>query len=235
MHWIVLFAYMTLSFGYSSALEAIKEQGLTITGSATLLKPADLLSISLGVTTEGQDAEVTLEENSAKMQQLILALNKIGIEKPEYKTGSFSITPLYAQPPKNPPSNWQSHITGYRVINTLIVMTDKLKMAGTIIDAASGAGANNINSIEFSIKDNRDYRAEAISTASANALSDARTLAEATGVTLTNIRSVTLDPQQNLPMYKRSATLMSYDGNTPIEAGDIEIKASVHIVYDINN
>ncbi len=41
--------------------------------------------------------------------------------------------------------------TGYQTINSLLVTTDKIVSAGSIIDAAVKAGVTNVNSVEFQI------------------------------------------------------------------------------------
>jgi len=235
MPWLLLFTFITCHFSACYSVETYHPQGLSVTGNAILLKPADLLSITLGIVTEDDDAERALVDNSTKMHQLIYALNQVNIDKSEYETSQFTITPLYTATPKNPPPNWQTKIRGYRVTNNLILNTEKLSMAGKIIDIASGAGANSIGNIEFSIKDSRDYRSEAIEKAAEYAKKDAQILAEAMGVTLTGVRSVILDPQTNQAIFKRPLMRMSYDSSTPIEAGDIEVSAAVQVIYDIGD
>ncbi len=209
---------------------------LTLEGHATLYKPADQMSFTIGVTTLGKEANNVLSENSQKMLNVIEALEKNGLLKTEYRTGQFTIQPTYTPYPKNPPPDWKQSINGYEVTHTILIKTDKIKQVGKFIDAASQAGANKIDDIRASLKDEQAYRSEAITLATKNAINDAKVMAEAAQVQLLRLLSLSLNESHVNPlrpltpmMFKASAA----ESTTPIEAGEIEIKANVTIVYEI--
>lgn len=210
---------------------------LTVEGHATLNKPADQISLSVGVVTLAKNAEEALAENSQKMQKVISELEKNGLEKTEYKTGGFSIQPTYTPYPKNPPPDWQATINGYEVRNSIHIKTEQIKQVGLFIDAASRAGANTIDQIQSGLKDDRSYWEEAITSATMNAISDAKTMAEAAGVKLHTLLSITLNNAEINPPQPLHPTLfrakMATESQTPIEPGDLEIKANVTVVYEI--
>jgi hypothetical protein len=219
---------------FSFADEASK---LSLTGEATLSRPADQISFSLGVTTIADNAEDALAENSAKMTKVIEQLIKSGLTKEEIQTSQFSINPVYTPYPKDPPSNWKPSIISYEVSNSLTVISEKIPEIGKIIDQTSQLGANKIENIQFTLKNERGARDEVIAMAIKNAIQDAKILAEAAQVKLKKIQSITLN-DNNIP--PRPMNLMSYKmssdrASVPLEAGLLEIKASVRVVYEITD
>ncbi|MCB1112200.1 MAG: SIMPL domain-containing protein [Chlamydiales bacterium] len=218
------------------------DQNLTpqmiIEGRAAIYQPADELLLTVGVVTEADDAQSALTKNNTLMESVIAALQQTGLTTDEYQTGRFSIQPTYTPQPRNPPPDWQAKINGYRVTNSLNIKTGKLSMAGTLIDAANKAGANSIDQISFGLKNAESKRSEAISAATANAIKDAQTLAEAANIKLGNIQRINLDNAQ-VPTPQMKGNMLyaarSMDVATPISSGDVEISATVSIVYEITN
>ena len=211
---------------------------LTVRGDAQLDKPADELRIRVGVVTESDEATIALRENSRQMNDVIDALKKTGLTDKEYQTSQFQIQPMYTRRPRQAPVDWKPKIVGYRVSNSLNVKTKKLELAGELIQAANEAGANSIDSISFGLADPRTHRAEAIRAATANALTDARTLAEAAGLRLVRVLSITLDQAAAPPpipiMQRMSAGMaMAEAAPPPIQPGDVTVHANVTVVYEI--
>lgn len=233
---IVYCLIILVLFGSLNAEELPK---LTLSGQAILNKPADQMALSIGITILGKDAENVLSENSQKMLRIINALEKNGLTKAEYKTGQFNIQPTYTPYPKNPPPDWKPSINGYEVTNTITIKTEKIKQIGTFIDTASQAGANKIDHIQASLKDERIYWEEAIALATKNAIADAKVMAEAANTTLLRLLSISLNDMHVKPPQPLSPMLFKAMANesqtTPIEPGDIEIKANVTLVYEIGH
>lgn len=206
---------------------------LSVTGQATLYKPADQLNLSVGVVTEADTAATALQENNQKMKALIDALSAKQLSPQEYFTGQFNISPIYAPYPKDPPPDWTQKITAYRVNNSLTIRTDKLDLAGELIDAVTKAGANSIENMSFGLKDERRYRQELIQAATSNALQDAKALAAAADLKLIRIQQIWLDQAGSFePRVKFAAAMM--DRSTPIEKADVPIHGSVTVVYEVH-
>ena len=210
---------------------------LMVRGEARLRKPADEMMIQIGVVTQETLATKALQENNKSMQRIIANLVKVGLADTEYSTGRFSIRPVYSVPPQNPPPNWKATIEGYEVNNSLTIRTSKLDLAGPIIDAAGQAGANAVDNIEFRLKDPNVHQEEAITTATQIALEEANIVAQAANVKIVRILSIGLneaqqpDPIKPFPMMMRTAAYES--ANTPIKAGDVDVTASVNILFEL--
>jgi uncharacterized protein YggE len=213
---------------------------LTVRGEALLQVPAERFRLRVGVVTESEKVERALEENTARMKEVISAMERTGLSRDDYKTSQFQIQPIWSPRPRQAPENWRSRITGYRVSNSLSVQTKKLKLAGRIIGAASDAGANSIDSIFFDLADPRAYRGEAISQATGNAIADAQSLAQAASVRLVRVLSLSLDNAVATPIVMRTegfagrAALAMDSTVPPISSGDVTVRASVTLVYEID-
>lgn len=209
---------------------------LAVSGSSTIRKPADQLTLTISVVTKGDTASKALADNNQNMNAVIESIKKLGFEKGEYQTGQFNIQPVYSIPPKNPPPEWKAVITGYDVTNSVNIITAKLDKAPAIIDATSKSGANKISNITFGLADPGEHKAEAIKNAAANAIADANALAEAANLKLIRILNISLEQPQVFPRASKMMAFATYGGSneTPIEAGDVEINANVSVTYEIS-
>jgi uncharacterized protein len=209
---------------------------LSVRGEAELQKPADELQISLGVVTEASDATAALRENNERAQRVMQALSRVGLGEKEYETGRFQVQPMYSQRPPRGEPDWTPRIVGYRVVNSVRVKTQQLALAGRIIMTAQEAGANSIDSIHFGLANPRIHRAEAIAEATKNAISDAQALADAAGLRLVRVISINLDdamPIRPVMMERSMAMGMPDMSEPPITPGDVTVRATVNLMYEI--
>ncbi|MBI4161387.1 MAG: SIMPL domain-containing protein, partial [Acidobacteria bacterium] len=196
---------------------------------------ADRLRLTVGVVTQGQEPTPALEENSRKMNRVVEALRAEGLEEGEYETGRFHVRPVYSPRPRQPDPAWTQQIVAYEVTHTVLVRTRKLDRAGRLIEAANRAGANTIGEVQFDLAEPRVHRGEAIAAATANALADARALAEAARVKLVRILSLDLDGSGPPIIVGYRADMAAEAGvvTPPITPGDITVRAGVTVVYEI--
>lgn len=210
---------------------------LAVRGMAELEKPADQLRLTIGVISEGRLATEVLDDNARLMRDVVKAVEKAGLTKDEYQTGRFRVRPKYTRRPRTAEPEWKPQIIGYEVSNSINIKTMNLDLAAELIEVANKAGANSIDSIAFDLADRRRYREEAIAEATRHAIADANILADNASLRLVRIMSITLDsaqPQPPAPMSKRMMMAGSLsEATTPIAPGDVTVRASVNIVYEI--
>jgi uncharacterized protein YggE len=186
--------------------------------------------------TENRDAGEALQQNTDLMNAVVSAIEKVGLTDDEYETGRFRIRPQYSRRPHRPESDWKPQIIGYEVTNSVVITTKQLDLAGEVIQAANQAGANTVDVAGFSLSDPRAYRAEAIREATQHAIADAQALADAASLHLVRILAINLDhtpvrgPEK---LYRGMQAAADAGGPPPITAGDVTIRASVNIVYEI--
>ncbi len=226
-----------------AAMSALADEApvsqLSVRGEAILNVSPDQVMVNLGVTSEANTAQQALSSNNDNMNAMMRALKKLGLGKDEYKTQQFQVHPMWSRRPRNPAPEWGAKIIGYRVTNSLQVRTQKMQLAGDIIGAAMSAGANTVNSVQFGLADAREFRAQAIKQAMENAQTDAQTLAAASGDKIKRTLSLNLDnavatPMHVQPQAQMMGRAMAMDGAAPpIEAGDVNVQASVSVIYEL--
>lgn len=230
-----LFVFL-IFFSLIQMLEASETNKLKVNGHSTLHKPADKLAMKIGVVTFDKNADLAIKANNEKMQNVLTSIKKTGLTEKEYQTGSFTMGPKYSPPPKEVPPDWRPTIIRYEVRNTLSIHTGKLELAGSIIDAAAKEGANLFEEISFSLQDNQSAESEAIVKAVQQANVYAEAAAQEAGVDLGDVLELAINPSAVTPRFLEAANFKaSSESSTPISAGDVEITASVSIVYEIRH
>ncbi len=230
---IIFLSLFALSFTFSEGQEIAENTPfLSIRGRASSYVPADHLNLSAGVLTHGATAMEALQENNDKMEKVISSLQQAGLKESDYKTGRFSVQPLYKQQPHPLPANWRQEIIGFEVNNNLSIQTEKIHEAGNIIDALAQAGANSIDNIQFTLNNQRPHYEEALARAVINARSEAQVLSKTAQVQLGRVLKIVAGEEGPLPRGVYLAKSFAAE-RVPIVSGDIEISAEVSIVYEL--
>ncbi|KAF1073642.1 hypothetical protein MKMG_02110 [Methanogenium sp. MK-MG] len=211
---------------------------ITVSGAGSVTTAPDEVIISLGVETTSTDPVTAQQENAQKSAAVISALKGLGIASEDIKTSGYR---MYSHTPDDD-SPFAGKKEVYVVSNTVTVTYNDVSRAGEIIDTAVISGANNVNSVRFTISDEKaqSLRAQALIAAVAQARGDADTLAGALGVTITGVQDVTTYGSPTPMVYADNmagARMEAAKGYapTPIEAGTLDVTATVNIVYAIQN
>ena len=207
---------------------------LFVTGSATTQVKPDKVTVSLGVETTNAKAKAALAANSELMNKIISALKIAGVKDNETSTSSFTITPNRDYSiDKN-----QGKLIGFTVSNSIQIDSNNVNNTSEWIDIAVSSGANNVNSIYFSLSDKKldDIRKELVNDAIDNAKEKADIAASALGLKIVGIRTVSIDqvtPFFTGPTPYGAASLKNEASSpsTPILTGEQHISQNVNIVF----
>ena len=124
---------------------------LQVSGQAQLSVPADRVKISFAVETEAPNAQDAVRENAERMEGVMAALRGSGVEGLEIETFGYNLFPDYRYPPRA--EGQVREIAGYRAQNNIRVTVPEVESAGEILDAATAAGANRVQSLQFEASD----------------------------------------------------------------------------------
>jgi uncharacterized protein YggE len=104
-----------------------------------------------------------------------------------------------------------------------------------LIDAAAGAAANDVRvqSVRFEIDDEGSLFAEARADAVKQARTQAEQLAEAAGVELGEVRSITESSTETPPGPFPMGRTDDLSSSVPLQPGSQELTLEVQVVYDI--
>jgi uncharacterized protein YggE len=211
---------------------AAQPHTLNVNGSAQVMLTPDIAYISIGVHTEAKDATEAVASNNSKSQAVVDALQGQGVDVKDIRTTNFSIYPM----DQYNPTTGEKTGTVFAVDNTVYVTLRDLSKVGAILDAAIAAGANSVYGISFDVENKDAALAEARAKAVENARAQAEQLAQAAGVTLGAIQSISYYNSSPVPMYYDNKGIGGGDranASVPISAGQLTITVDVSVSYEI--
>ena len=235
---IILMVISTISLPVSAAADS-NERVIHTQGNGEVITTPDRVEISLAVVTEHADVRTAQRDNANQMSSAMDALKRAGLTSEDMKTTGYSIyTVTKSVDPKTGmrlPAEEQIEV--YRVTNTLLVTMKDTARAGEIIDIAVENGANKVNYISFTLSDEKEkaLRATALQNAVADSRADADVVAAALGLTVRDVKEVTIGGGF-YPVVSRMYDSMMVPAameraETPIEPGEVKVTATVSITY----
>jgi uncharacterized protein YggE len=203
------------------------EPGITVTGVGRSSAAPDVMTVDIGISVLAATVAEARSLATTKAQSLIATLKDAGLTDEDIQTARYSIHPEYDH------IEGQQRLRGYRVSNDLQVMLRDLASAGAILDAATGAGGDEvtINNVSFSIEDQTAVRDQAREAAWSDAVARAEHLARLSGRSLGDVVEIvetTGRPPGPGPVPRMS--LAAADA-TPIEAGTTSITVSLEVRF----
>ena len=225
-----LFAFLFVS-GSNAQSVKYEQQTINVNGSGEVSVSPDIANISFSVETNAKTASAAVKENADKTSKVLEALKPQIGEDDKLSTTGYNLSPMYEYNNQTK----KSEFTGYKATNTVLVKTYNLKKIGTLIDSAAEAGSNNIRGLTFDSTKRNDYRREALVKAVKDARATADTVANAAGVQITTIYQISPSYNYPVPVYRdySESKMAAAPPSTPIEAGEITIKASVNMIFGI--
>jgi uncharacterized protein YggE len=199
-------------------------------GNATVTAKPDQAQISVSVNTQAATAEDAVSNDATKTEAVLNALKALIGSKGTIQTTNYSVSPQYKYEQGQPPE-----ITGYDANHTVQLTLNDITLVGKVIDTATKSGANGVNRIEFTVKDDARLRAEAIAKASLEARDNAEAVAKALGMTVSGVYSAETN-EVNTPrpvIMPMAMSRMAAASPTPVEAGTVDIRASVTVYLSV--
>ena len=203
---------------------------IRVTGEATIDAKPDLAEINLGVVTQAETGQAAAAQNAKKQDAVLGELRKAMGAAAEIKTISYSLSPNY----RYPKEGGQPTISGYTASNVVRVTTGELDRVGEVIDIATRSGANAVNSLQFTLKDEQAAASQALREAAIQARAKADALASALKVRIVRVLQAEEGGQPIRPMRLEAASFRGAEAApTPVEPGTIEVRATVTLTVEI--
>ena len=212
---------------------------VTVTGEANLKAQPDAAVIVLSVVTQNPQALNAQQENARKSDAVIHAVQDAAGTTAEIKTSDYSLQPQYDYRYNKLPK-----IIGYDARNSVSVTTSDLNGVGKVIDVASRAGANSVESVSFILRENSPARGQTLATATQQAIGKAQSMAQAMGGRVLRV----VEEQESAPgrpgepyiFASRAADTLSHDMSvarksipTPVEPGSLNVRSQVQLIVEI--
>ena len=201
-----------------------------VSGDSIVHAQPDTAILMISVVTQAKQALDAQQQNATKTDAVIKAL-KAAVPTAEIRTSGYSVQPQRVYRENQPPT-----ITGYEARNTVTVTLSDLTKVGTVIDAASAAGANDIPGISFTLRQDRPARDQALKDATREAMNKAQVIAQALSGRIVRIVEVQEEGfQRPIPVAMPAMEYMQAkrDVSTPIEVGSLEISSRVQLIAEV--
>jgi uncharacterized protein YggE len=206
---------------------------VVISGEGLVQAQPDTAIINISVITQNKRALDAQQENANRSELVVRAVKAAAGAGAEVKTSGYNLQPMQVYRENQPPT-----ITGYQASNSVTVTMSDLLKVGAVIDAASQAGANNINGVAFTLRKDRPAKDQALMEATRAAVGKAQAIAQALGgrvVRILEVQEAGLTPR---PIYadgdmRTRMTAQSANAPTPIEVGTLDINSQVQLTAEI--
>jgi len=224
---------LSVSIVYAQpALDRPRPPSITVNGEATIAAEPDQAQIDIGVTTQARTAPDASRENAERLARVLAEVKKLLSKSDEVKTSGYSLNPQYRYPQGGKPE-----IVGYTANNIVRIKTAKLDDVGKLIDAAMQAGANNINRLMFTLKDEEAARLDALRQASVKAKAKAEAIAASLGLKILRISSVTEGERSFQPIFRQApmarGEALAAQAPTPVEPGTVDVRSTVSLTAEV--
>jgi len=206
---------------------------LDVSGSATVRADPDKIEIVVGADTKDLDAAVSQQANARIMNAVRNALYAKGLAASDLETTQYYVTPIT----EYNKTTGQYDQAGYETIQMIRIKSTNIDKAGEYIDVAVSAGANRVDSISFTLTDEKQVQLknDALKKAGTNAHDKAASIASGLGL---SVGKVVRSSESSLYYYPniRSAQESISSGTAPIPTqispGQIEITATISVTYE---
>ncbi len=186
---------------------------------------------TLSVESTAQTAAKALGQVSAATERVLEALKRKAAAEDRITTEGYDLFPLYEY--EKGKARREATLVGYRARSRLSLKVAGPKRLGEMLDVAVGAGATGVSGLGFSNPALGDARRQA----AALALKDARRLAEhlgaEAGVRAGRLLSVSAVPEMGPRPVRFRGAVATPEAAPPVEPGELQVRATVVAVYDI--
>ena len=214
----------------STITQTIAGTRLDINATGEVTRVPDVAIISAGVVSRSTTATGALQDTADRMQRVLSALKRAGVEDRDVQTSNVSLNPEYRYPQNQAPQ-----LVGYTASNNVTVRFRDIRNTGKILDALVAQGANQINGPSLTV----DKPEAALDEARAKAISIGRARADlyARSLGLRVVRVVSVNENGGsypvpppMPLYARAEAAQA---KTPIEPGEEKLQVSLAMTFEL--
>jgi uncharacterized protein YggE len=210
---------------------------IRVTGDARVSAKPDRVQIDLGVQNQAPLSQDAASANARQLEAVLAAVRKAAGAGAQLRTVSYSLTPVYQYHSGVASGGGEPTITGYTALNVVEVVLDELARIGDVIDAGTRAGANRVQGIQWTLRDQDTVRAQALREAATRAHAEAEVLAAALNLRILRVLTVEESSPQIVPVRVHMAAARSAvsaaDVPTQVEAGTLDVSASVNLTVEV--
>lgn len=194
-------------------LQEESSNSVTVSGKAGLEVKPDVAKVSVGVSTRGTTPAAAREENAKAINATLEAVKALGVEEKDIQTSGMDLWNNYDD---------NGNPNGYRMSTSLTILVRDMGKAGEVVDAAIGAGSNQLNGLEYLVSNQDELYNQVLTDAVELARQKAEALAAAANRSLGVVKEIN-------ETSRAVATVREYAMANPDTAGAGENRAKTAI------
>ena len=199
---------------------------VTVTGDAVVQAAPDRAIVRIGVQTDGQAAEETLERHEADVERVLTTIRRARIPDRQIEITSLTLGERWVEGGRR---------DGYTASRVVAVTVDDLREVPEIVAAAVSQGANRLDGLVYTLRDADRYEDQALTEAFERAREKAGRIAAAAGMSVGRVVQVheqgATPPQ---PILMRQEMAMNASPGA-YSAGSTEVRAAVVVSFALED
>jgi uncharacterized protein YggE len=212
---------------FALPLSAEEARTITVTGEGRVSAAPDMAILRLGVSREARKASDAMRAASEAAAAVLAQVEQAGIAPRDVQTANVSLSPRWQHTQNTAP-----RVIGYVASNDLTVRVRDLSSLGDLMDAVVSDGANQMNGLSFSIAEPRPMEDQARQAAVSDARAKAELLAEAAGVALGEVMTISENGGTAPPLAMARSAMMEASA-VPIAEGELDVFITVTVIFGI--
>ena len=232
MRFLLSFVLVVSLFGAGAAIaddDSSVPRTLSVSGTGSVAAAPDLVEITVGVTTTAATAGAALAANNTRAGKVFDFLRASGVGPGDMQSTNISVSPQFRPRRGNEPV--EPEVIGYTVRNNVHITVRDLAGFGVVLDGIVNAGANMVQGIRFGIAERDDMEQKAMANAVRDAVARARNIADAAGIELGPVLSISAGGVGPAP---RQFLARAEASSVPVAAGELTVRAQVSVVFEID-
>jgi uncharacterized protein YggE len=209
--------------------QSIAGARLDVSATGEVTRVPDLAIITAGVVTRQATATAAIQAAANRMDRVLAALGRAGIESRDIQTSNISLNPEYRYPENQAPQ-----LVGYTASNQLTIRFRDIRNSGKILDALVSEGANQINGPNLTIDKPEAALDEARGRAVAIGRARAELYARSLGMRVTRVVSVSESggyaPPPPMPVMMEARAQAA---DTKIVPGEQKLQVTLAMTFEL--
>ncbi len=212
-----------------------QQKTVSVQGSAEFATAPDEAKLYIRIETKANTPKIAQDMGKERSNAVIAVLKKEGFDEKNIQTTQYNL----AKQERWDDNENKMVTTGHLLTHVLEATTKKIDAAGSVADIVVQAGATGVDSVQFTISDEKKKEVNelALKIAAENAREKAATIAKSLGVSLGKAESVTESNVYYSPRYGGYAMMakdMMESAPTEIQPSDVTVTAQVSVAFGIN-
>ena len=170
---------------------------------------------------------------NAIVQSATQKLLDLGVEEKDIVTTSYTYNPTYDY--KYDYNSETPTVNGYQADHTLSITCKDVDMLDSVIGVVTDCGMSEIYNVEYDVSNRSELYRQALKAAIEEAAAKAEGMAEAAGMTIDHLESVTENTgfdEYTVSTHDGAVSMKAEAAGTGIRSGSVSVTARVTAVYE---